>query len=85
MTREEAQMQYPEVWARLADFFRKSGSRPIDDAPTGGETVKQIDARVAAGLTKLKAEYAESKLLLVCHGFTARTINRQLRKCQTIS
>ena len=80
LTREEAQTQYPEVWARLADFFKKSGSRPLDDAPTGGETVKQFDMRIATGLAKLKTEYSESRVLLVCHGFTARIINRQLRE-----
>jgi probable phosphoglycerate mutase len=78
LTRAEAQMKYPEVWARLADFFRKSNSRPLDDAPTGGETVMQFDTRITAGLNKLKAEYAESRVLLVCHGFTARAVNRQL-------
>ena len=80
LTREEAQTQYPEVWERMADFFRASGSRPLDDAPTGGETVTQFDRRVAAGLAKLRAEYSESRVLLVCHGFTARAINRQLRE-----
>jgi probable phosphoglycerate mutase len=82
LTREEAQMQYPETWARLADIFKKSGSRPLDDAPAGGETFRQFDARVAAGLTRLKTEYAENKngVLLVCHGGTARMINRQLRE-----
>ena len=80
LTREEAQIQYPEVWGRLADFFKKSGSRPFDDAPTGGETVNQFNTRIATGLTKLKAEFTENRVLLVCHGFTARMINKQLTK-----
>ena len=71
LTREEAQTKYPETWARLA-------GRPLDDAPAGGETVMQFDARIAAGLEKLKIEYSENRLLLVCHGFTARAINRRL-------
>ena len=48
LTREEAQTQYPDIWARL-------GSRPPDDAPTGGETHKQVDVRIAAGIIKLKS------------------------------
>ena len=71
LTREEAQTQYPDLWARL-------GSRPSDDAPTGGETHRQVDTRIAAGITKLKAEYNKNKVLLVCHAFAARAINRQL-------
>ena len=78
LTREEAQAQYPEIWARQAEIYATTGARPIDDAPTGGETLRQFDARITGGLAKLKAMYAESKVLLVCHGFVARVINRQL-------
>ena len=80
LTRDEVQQQYPEIWARLAEAWAKTGARPLDDAPTGGETLRQFDARIAAGLTKLKAEYAGRKVLLVCHGFTSRVINRQLTR-----
>ena len=78
LTQEEAQAKYPDVWARLGELREKLGSRPLDDAPTGGETLKQFDARIAAGLAKLKTEYADKKILLVCHAFAARVINRQL-------
>ena len=71
LTREEAQAQYPNLWAKL-------GSRPIDDAPTGAETHRQFDFRIAVGIAKIKSEYIKNNVLLVCHGFTARTINRQL-------
>jgi len=71
LTREEAQTKYPDLWARL-------GSRPPDDAPAGGETHRQFDTRIATGIAKLKAEYNKSKVLLVCHAFTARVINRQI-------
>ena len=78
LTREEAQVQHPEIWARQAEIYATTGSRPIDDAPTGGETLRQFDARIARGLAKLKAAYAGNQVLLVCHGFTSRVINRQL-------
>ena len=71
LTREEAQAQYPDLWARL-------GSWPLDDAPTDGETLRQFDARIAAGLAHLKLKYDKDKVLLVCHAFAARTLNRQL-------
>ena len=79
LTREEAQEKYPDVWAKLAEIYAKSGERPIDDTPTGGETLRQFDSRIATGLAKLKAMYPERKVLLVCHAFTARTVNRQLK------
>jgi probable phosphoglycerate mutase len=71
LTREEAHAQYPDIWAKLS-FDR------LDDAPTGGETYRQVDTRVSIGITKIKDKYSKSKVLLVCHAFTARIINRQL-------
>lgn len=71
LTRDEARAKYPDLWTRL-------GSWPLDDAPTGGETIRQFDARIASGLVKLETKHSNNKVLLVCHGFTARTINRQL-------
>ena len=54
-------------------------TRQLDDAPTGGETTRQVDSRVAKGLEILKEKYPEKKVLLVCHGFVSRAINRQMR------
>ena len=78
LTRAEAQKKYPDLWAKLAEIYAKTGSRPVDDAPTGGETLRQFGSRIASGLAKLKAEHPDGKVFLVCHAFTARTINRQL-------
>lgn len=72
LTREEVQEQYPDLWARNC-------TRQLDDAPTGGETARQVDSRVAKGLAILKEKYPEKRVLLVCHGFVSRAINRQLR------
>jgi probable phosphoglycerate mutase len=72
LTREEAQTRYPDMWARLS-------SRPPDVAPDGGETHRQFDAKVAAGMEKLKSMYNNSNVLLVCHALTARVINRQIQ------
>jgi len=78
LTKEEVQAQYPETWARLAKKWASLGSRPHDDAPEGGETRSQFDVRIAAGLKKIKEAYSEKRVLLVCHAFAARLINRQL-------
>lgn len=72
MTGTEAQKNYPELWDRNC-------TRQLDDAPTGGETLRQFDARIAKGLSKLKENYPDQKVLLVCHGFVSRMINRQMK------
>ena len=72
LTREEVQVRYPELWVRNC-------TRQVDDAPTGGETTRQVDSRVAEGLAILKEKYPEKRVLLVCHGFVSRAINRQLK------
>ncbi len=72
MTGKEAQKNYPELWDRNC-------TRQLDDAPTGGETLRQFDARIAKGLSQLKENYPDQKVLLVCHGFVSRMINRQMK------
>jgi len=72
LTGAEAQERYPDLWARKC-------TRQLDDAPTGGETTRQVDIRVAKGLAILKEKYPEKRVLLVCHGFVSRAINRQMR------
>lgn len=72
LTGAEAQERYPDLWARKC-------TRQADDAPTGGETARQVDSRVAKGLGVLKEKYPDKRILLVCHGFVSRTINRQMK------
>ena len=70
LTRAEAMERHPESWARLI-------ANAPDDAPEGGETNRQADARVARGIARLRAEYGGKRVLVVCHGYTARLIHRQ--------
>ena len=79
LTKEEAQDKYPETWEKIAKIYRDSGVRPIDYAPANGETLRQFDSRIANGLNKLKSDYIDKKILLVCHAFTAKIINRQIK------
>ncbi len=69
LTREECRVRYPELWARQCTLG-------LDDAPTGGETLRQMEKRVVAGLEGLRRDYPDSRVLLVCHGFVSRVINR---------
>ncbi|MPN57063.1 Phosphoserine phosphatase 1 [bioreactor metagenome] len=72
LTREEAKEQYPELFNRWC-------TRQLDDAPTGGETIRQFETRICSGLDELKTRYADKTVLLICHGFVSRIINKQLK------
>ncbi|MDL2287627.1 histidine phosphatase family protein, partial [Eubacteriales bacterium OttesenSCG-928-G02] len=69
LTREEAKLKYP-------DMFNRNCTRLYDDAPDGGETIRQFEERITLGLKKLKADYKNKTVLLVCHGFVSRMINK---------
>ena len=69
LTRAEAAERYPALWHRLR-------TRNLDDAPTGGEAMRQVDTRVSAALQKIKDAYGDKCVLIVCHGFVSRVINR---------
>lgn len=71
LTRDEARTRLPETWARLGQFL-------LDDAPECGETIRQVDARVTAALEDIKINYHGKNVLLVCHGFVSRAVNRYL-------
>ena len=69
LTRAEIIKHYPDLWARKC-------TSQLDDAPTGGETIRQACARIDEGMGKLKREYPDKTVLLICHGFTSRAVNR---------
>jgi len=73
LTKAEAKEQYPELFNRWC-------TRQLDDAPTGGETIRQFEARIILGLEELKMRYSDKTVLLVCHGFVSRMINKQMKK-----
>ena len=68
-TRAQIQAELPALWAR--NLLHQA-----DDAPPGGESVRQFDARVTAGLEALHAAYAGQRVLLICHGYVSRLIHR---------
>lgn len=73
LTKEEAKEKYPEL-------FNRQCTRQLDDAPTGGETIRQFENRIISGLDELKTRYADKTVLLVCHGFVSRMINKQIKE-----
>ncbi len=69
LTREEAKNKYPELWA-------KNITRTYDDAPTGGETIREVEVRVFNGLEKIRAEYSDKNVLVVTHAFIGKIIHK---------
>ncbi len=67
LTREEAQAAYPALW-------EQDITRQWDRAPTGGESIEAVFARVSEGLSLLHRDHAGRNVVLVAHGFVARVI-----------
>ncbi|MEN0107894.1 MAG: histidine phosphatase family protein [Pseudomonas sp.] len=67
LTKAEARERYPELWAQ--NITRRWGL-----APTGGESVADVVQRVRGGLVDLQTRYPGKNILLVAHGFIAKTI-----------
>jgi len=69
LTREEAKNKYPELWAQNI-------TRIYDGAPPGGETIKEVENRVFAGLKKVRKEYNGKNILIVTHAFVGKMIHK---------
>ena len=73
LAQEEIIKKYPDLWERKC-------TRQLDDAPTNGETIRQLDERITKALVKLEKEYSDKSVLLVTHGGVAMIINRYYNK-----
>lgn len=67
LTQEEAKRFHPQLWERNC-------TRTWRDAPTGGETIEDVAARVVVGLNTLIDGYAGNSVALIAHGFVAKVI-----------
>ncbi|MEC5387548.1 histidine phosphatase family protein [Uliginosibacterium sp. H3] len=68
LNREDIEAQYAEIWQRKI-------VQQWDDAPPGGESMRQVRTRVEAGLAQLCETHAGETVLLVAHGFIARMLH----------
>ena len=69
LTKDEIKERYPYLWNRQC-------TRQPDDAPDGGETIRQACGRIDAGIALLRHDFAGRTILLICHGFAARAVHR---------
>ncbi|UZE22062.1 histidine phosphatase family protein [Pseudomonas sp. B21-056] len=67
LTPEDASERYPELWSQNITRRWAAG-------PTGGESVSDVVTRVRRGLLELGDRYRSKTILLVTHGFIAKTI-----------
>jgi probable phosphoglycerate mutase len=73
LTHEEVQARHPELYARKVAML-------WDDAPPGGETIREVVARVQTGLQRLEAAHGGESVLLVAHGFIARAVRYLVKR-----
>ncbi|QFY42720.1 histidine phosphatase family protein [Candidatus Methylospira mobilis] len=73
LTQTEARARYPELWSQNI-------TRQWNLAPTGGESIAAVFIRVQRGLCDLLADYPQQVVVLVAHGFIAKTIRALVRR-----
>lgn len=72
LTQAEAKARHPGLWAQNI-------TRQWDIGPDGGESIKDVFLRVQQGLQFLLDAYHGKVIVLVAHGFVAKTIRALAR------
>lgn len=67
LTQVDARERYPQLWSQNI-------TRRWDVGPTDGESIAEVVKRVREGLVDLQSRYPSKNVLLVAHGFVAKTI-----------
>lgn len=67
LTQSDARERYPQLWSQNITRQWRLG-------PTGGESIVDVVTRVRDGLIELESMYQSKRVLLVAHGFVAKTI-----------
>ena len=63
----------PEIERRYPEQFAASVVNDLDFAPTGGESIRQTTARLAAFVAHLQEHHPEGNVLVVGHGGSLRS------------
>jgi len=69
ISREEALERYPV-------YLDMQSTKAPDAAPEGGESLRELCNRVDEGMRELLLKFRGKTVLLICHGYTARAVNR---------
>lgn len=73
LTQTEAREQHPDLW-------RRNITRHWALAPTGGESIFEVVSRVHTTLHQLQEQHAGETVVIVAHGFIAKTIRALARQ-----
>lgn len=69
LTRKEVEERYPELWNNKSLGL-------FSEAPHGGESIEAVQNRVFRALDMIMENYKDKNILIVCHGFVTRVINK---------
>ena len=61
-------LTYREVAARLPDNVRARFADPVHTAPAGGESLAQLQTRIAAAYSDLGARFPGARIAVITHG-----------------
>lgn len=62
-----------EIQGRYADLFKRRTDNPLEVAPPGGETVRQVWERVRQALNEIVRKHPAHTVAIVSHGFVLAT------------
>jgi broad specificity phosphatase PhoE len=63
-----------DIQARYGDAFQRRKLDPLNVAPPGGETVRQVQNRVTAAVEDILAKHPDGRVAIVSHGFSLAVI-----------
>ncbi len=58
-----------EIQSRYSDLFKKRIDNPLEVAPPGGETVRQVWERVSQALNEIVQKHPNNTIAIISHGF----------------
>ncbi len=61
-------MSFSEIQEQFPDAFRAWTGNPLDYAPTGGETTREVEARAVRALSTLLRRHGGQSFVIVAHG-----------------
>ena len=61
-------MSFSEIQEQFPDAFRAWAGNPLDYAPTGGETTREVEKRAVRALSALLKSHSGQSFVIVAHG-----------------
>lgn len=75
-------LKITEIQTHYQSRFQARQDKPLEIAPPGGETVRQVGERVVAFLQDLVARHADETVAVVTHGFVMALVDTLVRRAR---